>query len=91
MLVVEVSETATIAVKHVDISDVAVRAGRDPVEEQRKEVIEPAIDLLKRMIIHIPDEGFRTIRYYGFYHPKKEKILERIYELSGERKEGIQR
>ena len=39
---VEVSETATIAVKHVDISDVAVRAGRDPVElknEVRKDLV----------------------------------------------------
>ena len=60
----------------------------DHKTEQRKEVIEPAIDLLKRMIIHIPDEGFRTIRYYGFYHPKKKKILERIYELSGKEKKA---
>ena len=49
--------------------------------EDRIDVPEPAIELLKKMIIHIPDEGFRCVRYYGFYNNKKKKQLDRIYEL----------
>ncbi|MBR6158106.1 MAG: hypothetical protein IKQ27_14205, partial [Lachnospiraceae bacterium] len=33
------------------------------------------------MIIHIADDGFHTVRYYGFYNNKKQKQLYRIYEL----------
>ncbi len=42
---------------------------------------EPAVELLKKMIIHIPDEGFRCVRYYGFCNNKKKEQLERFYEL----------
>ena len=38
----------------------------DHKTDERIEVKETGIDLLKKMIIHIPDEGFRTVRYYGF-------------------------
>lgn len=53
----------------------------DHETEERIDVSENGLDLLKKMIIHIPDEGFRTIRYYGFYNNKKARQLERIYEL----------
>ena len=53
----------------------------DHATEERINVSESGLDLLKKMIIHIPDEGFRTVRYYGFYNNKKAKQLERIYEL----------
>jgi hypothetical protein len=58
----------------------------DHKTEERIEVNEPAIELLKKMIIHIPDEGFRTVRYYGFYNPKQHALLEKIYELMGKEK-----
>lgn len=29
----------------------------------------PAIDFIKKIIIHIPDKRFKMIRYYGIYHP----------------------
>ena len=53
----------------------------DHKTEERIDVRETGLDLLKKMIIHIPDEGFRTVRYYGFYNNKKRSQLERIYEL----------
>ena len=58
----------------------------DHKTEKREDVVEPAIELLKKMIIHIPDEGFRCVRYYGFYNNKKKNQLERIYELMGTEK-----
>ena len=45
-------------------------------------------DFIKRIIMHIPEKGFKTIRYYGFYskHHKQEEnyhrlINKRQYEL----------
>ena len=60
----------------------------DHETEERKHVSETGLDLLKKMIIHIPDEGFRTIRFYGFYNNKKKKQLERIYELMNQTRQA---
>ena len=60
----------------------------DHETEERKYVFETGLDLLKKMIIHIPDEGFRTIRFYGFYNNKKKKQLERIYELMNQTRQA---
>ena len=38
------------------------------------------------MIIHIPDKNFRMIRYYGFYHPKCQNLLDDIHRLLGNEK-----
>ena len=37
-------------------------------------------DFIKRIIIHIQEKGFKTIRYYGFYskHHKQEKHYTRM-------------
>jgi hypothetical protein len=32
-----------------------------------------AFDFIKKLIIHIPDENFKMIRYYGFYNTKSAK------------------
>ena len=58
----------------------------DHKSEERIEVRETGLDLLKKMIIHIPDKSFRMIRYYGFYHPKAQDLLDEIHSLLG--KEG---
>lgn len=39
------------------------------------------LDLLKKIIIHIPDKYFSCVRYYGFYNNKEQKILNRMHEL----------
>jgi len=33
----------------------------------------PVFDFIKRLIIHIPEQNFRMIRYYGFYYDKNAK------------------
>ena len=37
----------------------------------------PVMNFIKRLIIHIPDENFKQIRYYGIYARQREidKIL----------------
>ena len=42
----------------------------DHTTEERIEVRESGLELLKKMIIHIPDDNFRMVRYYGFYNNK---------------------
>ena len=39
----------------------------------------PALDFIKRLIIHIPEKHFKMLRYYGIYakHHKQEKKLHR--------------
>lgn len=44
--------------EHVD--DPEARRGRTSV-------IEPVVTFMEKLVVHIPDRGFHTIRYYGFY------------------------
>ena len=58
----------------------------DHKTNEKIEVKEYGLDLLKKMIIHIPDKNFRMIRYYGFYHPKCQNLLDDIHRLLGNEK-----
>lgn len=58
----------------------------DHKTEERIEVRETDLDLLKKMIIHIPDKGFKMIRYYGFYNNKTQDLLDEIHRLLGNEK-----
>ncbi|MEI3147305.1 MAG: transposase [Merdibacter sp.] len=58
----------------------------DHEDEKRYDVIESAIEFIKKLIIHIPDPHFRNIRYYGFYSNASRKELDHIHELLGIRK-----
>lgn len=58
----------------------------DHKTNKKIEVKEYGLDLLKKMIIHIPDKNFRMIRYYGFYHPKSQNLLDDIHRLLGNEK-----
>lgn len=51
--------------------------------EERIIVKESGLDLLEKIIIHIPDTGFRMIRYYGFYNNKKQDLLNKLHEQLG--------
>ena len=46
----------------------------------------PAIDFIKRLIVHIPEKHFKMLRYYGIYakHHKHEKKLRKC--ISSEKK-----
>ena len=58
----------------------------DHKTNERIQVKEFGLDLLKKMIIHIPDKHFRMVRYYGFYHPKCQKLLDEVHKLLGNEK-----
>ena len=47
----------------------------------------PALDFIKRLIIHIPEKHFKMLRYYGIYakHHKQEKKLLRCISLEKRR------
>jgi len=51
--------------------------------EDHKLIIEtvPALDFIKRLIIHIPEKHFKMLRYYGIYarHHKQEKNLRKCF------------
>lgn len=61
----------------------------DHATEERLTVKESDLDLLKKMIIHIPDKHFRLVRYYGFYHSKKVHILDLIHQQLGQKRQII--
>lgn len=57
----------------------------DHKTNERIIVKETGLELLKKIIIHIPDRHFRTVRYYGFYHPKEKNILDTVHEQLGQK------
>ena len=61
--------------------------------EDGKRVIEKlsAIDFIKRLIIHIPDEQFKMVRYYGLYAKKHKHSSKFILLLSPEKKRFLKR
>ncbi|WP_172674877.1 transposase, partial [Cellulosilyticum ruminicola] len=50
--------------------------------EDDKKVIEciSAFDFIKRLIIHIPESQFKTVRYYGLY-AKKHKFSHLLFKM----------
>ena len=58
----------------------------DHTTGKRITVHETGLDLLKKMVIHIQDENFRTVRYYGFYNPRSKDHLEKIYALISQKR-----
>ena len=51
--------------------------------EDNKKIIEsiPVFEFIQRLIIHIPDEQFKMLRYYGIYakkSPHDDKLIKRV-------------
>ena len=46
----------------------------------------PAMDFIKRLIVHIPDENFKMIRYYGLYASGNEYYPELLPAISHEKR-----
>ena len=67
-------------ISNIDYSNNTVTWFYDPHEDDdildgdlkqgRQYITEHVFEFMKRLIIHIPDDGFQTIRYYGFYSNK---------------------
>jgi hypothetical protein len=49
----------------------------------------PALDFIKRLIVHIPEKYFKMLRYYGLYakHHKQEKLLRHC--ISGDKRKFL--
>ena len=46
----------------------------------------PALDFIRRLIVHIPEKNFKMMRYYGLYakhHKQESKLFKRNKNLSG--------
>lgn len=49
----------------------------------------PAVEFIRRFLTHVPENGFRHIRNYGFFAPgRRKKNLERIRQMIGQQKEA---
>lgn len=55
----------------------------DHTTNERITVNETGLDLVKKIIIHIPDKDFRMVRYYGFYNNKCIDTLDKVNKLLG--------
>ena len=50
-------------------------------KQGRQYVTESVFDFIRKLIIHIPDKGFHTVRYYGFYGNKSKKKFPHYLKL----------
>jgi hypothetical protein len=53
----------------------------DPSFLGRQVVTEHVFHFMARLIVHIPDQNFHTVRYFGFYANKSKKIVSRFKKL----------
>ena len=80
---VSFSRTNFIDLKNSKKTDEVTTYYDDHKTNERITVNETGRELMKKRIIHIPETGFRIVRYYGFYNNKEQDILNRVHELSG--------
>jgi hypothetical protein len=80
-----------IATSRIDSYDGEAVTFHFTKHEDNKPVTEciPALDFIKRLIVHIPEKHFKMLRYYGLYakHHKQEKVLRRC--ISGEKRKFL--
>ena len=77
---------ATSRIDHYDGENVTFHYTR---HEDNKTVTEtiPALDFIKKLIVHIPEKHFKMLRYYGIYakHHKQEKHLRKCISAQKQR------
>ena len=73
---------ATSRIDKYDGNNVTFHYTRHEDDKTIEECI-PAMDFIKRLIIHIPEKNFKMLRYYGIYakHHKHEKHLRKCISL----------
>ena len=81
---------ATSRIDHYDGESVTFHYTRHEDNKTVSECI-PALDFIKRLIVHIPEKHFKMLRYYGIYakHHKQEQKLYKC--ISSEKKRFILR
>lgn len=56
----------------------------DHKDDKRYDITDSAKDFINKLIIHIPDVNFKTVRYYGFYANGYGKVnLDHLHDLLG--------
>lgn len=70
-------------IKYSKDEDTIVWFYHDHKDEVKHIVKEDSKSFIKKLLIHIPDENFRSVRYYGFYSNKAGEELDHIHELLG--------
>lgn len=53
----------------------------DHADNKKYIVNDPAMKFIEKLMIHIPDKHFRTVRYYGFYSNKSQNELDSIHDI----------
>ena len=59
-------------------------------DDKRVEETISAFDFIKRLIIHIPNIGFKMIRYYGIYS-KKHKFHDKMIKMFNKQQLKVQK
>lgn len=54
----------------------------DHQSKKRVDVHDSSLRFLAKLLMHCPDENFKSVRYYGFYANACKHILNRIHELT---------
>ena len=73
---------ATSRIDHYDGENVTFHYTRHEDDKTVTETI-PALDFIKKLIVHIPEKHFKMLRYYGIYakHHKQEKKLRKCVSV----------
>lgn len=61
----------------------------DHETEEKVDMLDSAISFMKKLILHIPDEQFKMIRYYGAYAAKNHKYRKLVRHIILEEKHKI--
>ena len=77
---------ATSRIDHYDGENVTFHYTRHEDDKTVTETI-PALDFIKKLIVHIPEKHFKMLRYYGIYakHHKQEKKLRKCVSAEKQR------
>lgn len=73
-------------IKYSKVEDTIEWFYHDHKDEVKHIVKEDSKSFIKKLLIHIPDENFRSVRYYGFYSNKAGEELDHVHELLGNKK-----
>ena len=68
-------------IKYSKVEDTIEWFYHDHKDEVKHIVKEDSKSFIKKLLIHIPDENFRSVRYYGFYSNKAGEELDHVHEL----------
>ena len=63
----------------------------DHQTKERVDVFDSTVDFMKKLMIHIPDENFKMVRYLGAYTSRKKKLSACIRKTLSKAREWIRK